>query len=141
MLYELGDYHAIRKEWELSRHLDKLDEWVYEVVHDDFDEWLSQQRESENISSNFKRVFHIREKDKEGNILARGGATVVFVEGSDGFDGYIALCHPDDNYNKKVGVDVALSKNPYFKTPEVVGVVVNNTTPSYWKRLVKSLSK
>ncbi|HFO5467917.1 hypothetical protein [Escherichia coli] len=130
---------AIGKGWDISKYLGMLDAWHYEVVHEDFVEWLSQQQDSKNNSKGFKKVFHIREKDEDGEVLARGGATVVFVETDVGFAAHIALCHPEDNYNKKVGVEVALSKNCYFKIPEVSDKFIRDTSLSYWKRVVKSV--
>lgn len=140
VLYELGNDPAISKGWDLSNHLYMLDVWGYEVVHEDLFEWLSQQQGGKNNSGGFKKVFHIREKNEDGEVLARGGATIVFVEDDVGFAAHIALCHPDDNYNKKVGVEVALGKNCYLKLPEVSDEFIRDTSTSYWKQVVKSVS-
>lgn len=140
VLYELGENSVLNPDLGISKGLSCLDEWYYTVISEDFLQWLYDSKNKREPELH-KKIYHIREKDEDGNILPRGGVTIVFVENNGWFDGYIALCHPDDNYNKKVGVEVALSKKPCFKTPEVVGVIVNNTTPSYWKRLAKSLSK
>lgn len=139
VLYKLGNHPIIDEGWSLSTVLDISNRWEYEVVHEDFVEWLSQQQESKNTTSDFKKVFHIREKNKDGEVLARGGATVVFVENNAGFAAHIALCHPEDNYNKKVGVEVALSKDCYFKTTEVSDKFIGGTTPSYWRKVVKAV--
>lgn len=140
VLYALGNDSAIGRGGRLIKQLDTLvlDVWYYEVVHEDFVEWLSLQQESKNTTKDFKKVFHIREKSEDGEVLARGGATVVFAETDSGFAAHVALCHPDDNYNKKVGVEVALSKNCYFKLPEVSDKFVRDTAPDYWKRVVNS---
>lgn len=139
VLYEIGGDSAVGKGWSLVKHLDYLDVWHYGVVHEDFVEWLSEQQASGNTTKAFKKVSHIREKNEDGEVLARGGATVVFAETDAGFAAHIALCHPDDNYNKKVGVEVALSKDCYFKLPEVSDKFIKGTTPSYWKKVVKAV--
>lgn len=53
-------------------------------------------------------IIHFRVPDKDGTPYARGGATAIY-------DGHynaivVALCSPDDNYNKKVGINIAKSK-------------------------------
>jgi len=50
-------------------------------------------------------VFHFREHDKNGNMLARGGETIVYYPKQRLFGR--AICVPIDNYNKKVGTRLA----------------------------------
>lgn len=56
-------------------------------------------------------VEHWRYADKEGNLLPRGGATYVDIYwGSDPVGFGEAHCHKDDNYNKRLGLTIALGR-------------------------------
>lgn len=141
VLYERGEHSVLKPDWPLSESLFSLDAWYYEVVSDDFLQWHKISK-VKSESTLHKKIYHIREKDEDGNILARGGVTVVLVEGyKDHWYVYASMCHPDDNYNKKVGVEVALSKKPLFWGLKDLPKIDVKESPKQWKILIKSLSK
>lgn len=56
----------------------------------------------------------IRDEMAQEGIIAKGGMTVAELLPSDGLpevtDGISAWCSPKDNYNKKIGVHIALAR-------------------------------
>lgn len=52
------------------------------------------------------KFMHFRNIEETGNgsiVDSRGGATVAYVQGEDGISFAVAYCHPNDNYNKRLG--------------------------------------
>lgn len=57
-------------------------------------------------------VHHNRKKDKHGNISPKGGKTTLIIDSPCGrhFEG-TAKCSNEDNYDKKLGVRIALGRS------------------------------
>ena len=58
------------------------------------------------------RVMHYRNKDNNGNIVPKGGKTVVTItDPSNGqtFQG-LAKCSDKDGFNKRIGVAIAMGR-------------------------------
>jgi hypothetical protein len=57
-------------------------------------------------------VFHKRNKDKNGAIKPKGGKTMLVIDSPHGehFEG-TAVCSKEDNYDKKLGVRIALGRS------------------------------
>lgn len=60
---------------------------------------------NKSTSTRFNCKFmHFRRIDAEGNVAARSGATVAYIHNEDGTTNFaLAVCHPNDNYNKELG--------------------------------------
>jgi hypothetical protein len=57
------------------------------------------------------RVRHFRRKDKNGNILPRGGETLVTITDNHGHttEG-LAKCCDADGFNKRIGIAIAIGR-------------------------------
>ena len=49
------------------------------------------------------KFLHYRKVDDRGNVSARGGVTVAYAVGEEGATSAIAMCGPNDNYNRQYG--------------------------------------
>jgi hypothetical protein len=55
-------------------------------------------------------VIHIRFMDMDNSRFARGGKTLVEIHTPDGVINGVAFCSLEDNYNKKIGVKIAIGR-------------------------------
>jgi hypothetical protein len=57
-------------------------------------------------------VYHHRRKTKKGTVSPKGGKTILVIDSPSGqhFEG-IATCSKEDNYNKKLGIRIALGRS------------------------------
>lgn len=57
-------------------------------------------------------VHHHRRKNKDGSFMPKGGKTVLIIDSPSGehFEG-CAKCSNEDNYNKKLGIRIALGRS------------------------------
>ena len=62
-------------------------------------------------------VHHHRKKDRDGLIKPKGGKTVLIIDSPCGqhFEG-IAKCSNEDNYDKKLGIRIALGRSGVIKS-------------------------
>lgn len=49
------------------------------------------------------KYIHYRNRNLDGKIESRGGATVAFIEKPDGIDYAVAICSEHDNFNRAYG--------------------------------------
>lgn len=70
---------------------------------------------------NEMRFCHIRNYDLNGQVLAKGGTTVAYINMGNGIYQFaVAKCHPNDVYNKKQGRAKAGGK---LRSPKHVQIV------------------
>lgn len=57
-------------------------------------------------------VHHHRNKNKDGTFMPKGGKTVLIIDSPSGqhFEG-TAKCSNEDNYDKKLGIKIALGRS------------------------------
>lgn len=62
-------------------------------------------------------VIHHRNKDKNGTVKPKGGKTVLIIDSPIGehFEG-TAKCSNEDNYDKKLGIRIALGRSGVIKS-------------------------
>lgn len=80
-----------------------------------------------------QKLRHIRAKDKDGNILSKGGATIsAIVDDNDVVVSMaVALCHSRDNFNRRVGKVKANGR----MTP------LNEGVGSVWSDVIEHVTK
>lgn len=70
------------------------------------------------MSTKFLHYRNITSRNGRTQIEARGGTTIAYVEGENGFTYAVAYCNDKDNYNRKYGNAKAagrlLSNDPTF---------------------------